>query len=567
MKATYVVLVWEGDRPSPRVSRLIEDLVVQGLSCIDDRPGFAILSTKGFVHQRQEDGSVLLGRWRGRLPLSSTQTRSASERAAAYVSNGWGDYVAIIKASDGTFAMRDPSGAGQAHLVSDRGLTMLSDYLTPALVKAAGFHIGINHNALASCLIDPTSASFAPLLNGVVTLAPGRLVSMAQPHSTTTIWSPAVIPGTLNDDGHAIVAAVDSAVDALSGERTLVQLSGGLDSSIVLGTLARLSRESRAVAIVTSAGDVEESHYAAAAAEQANVPLGISNVTAYPVFQRLMDVEATTHPFIYGTDDAFADAVAAVRRSTRADVVMTGQGGDAVFFQPATFHTATDRFRAMGFRSGLAPLLDDARRARTSIWTHVLPALRDIVRPLALPKDELSGGLLSREFRASHTGYIHPWIADATAAPPGRRLQIVMLANSLNCHSRRPTDLGAPLVHPLLTQPVLEAALSYPTWILSSGPIDRGLARRAFADRIPQSVARRASKGEAAAYYSRSAVANLPFLRRHLLEGAMAEAGMIDVDAMARTLTEEHLFYSLDYRALSMHSRCESWLRAWTSQS
>lgn len=140
-----------------------------------------------------------------------------------------------------------------------------------------------------------------------------------------------------------------------------------------------------------------------------------------------------------------------------------------------------------------------------------------------------------------------------------------MLANSLIFHSARPVDLGLPFFHPLLTQPVLEAALALPTWQLASGPIDRGFARRLFADRLHPDIAARRSKGEAAAFYSRTVVANLPYLRERLLDGALAKAGILDTDRLSRTLTAEHLFYSLDYRAIFLQASAEAWLSSWTA--
>lgn len=140
-----------------------------------------------------------------------------------------------------------------------------------------------------------------------------------------------------------------------------------------------------------------------------------------------------------------------------------------------------------------------------------------------------------------------------------------MLANSLVFHSGRALDLGRPLIHPLLSQPVVESALAIPTWRLATGRLDRGLARSIFADRLHPAVARRRSKGEAAAFYSRAATANLPYLRERLLDGALARAGIIDNAAMEKALTPEYLFHSLDYRALILHAACEAWLSAWAA--
>ncbi|MES3150846.1 asparagine synthase C-terminal domain-containing protein [Sphingomonas faeni] len=565
MTTRFLVLAWRHGDVRDRADAISASFTASGFVRLLERDGLIILAHPDLAYSREGDNGFVLGRRFVRSECDLGNDASGPARAQALTSFGWGNYIAILDGRDGRFAMADPSGAGRGHMISDERLTMVADFLTPTMIASAGYRSTVDLRRLSACLVDPASAPFAPLLSGIRTLVPGRLVNLAPPHDATTIWSPAALVPNGDGDGRGLVSAVDEAVRAFAGRRTLIELSGGLDSSIVLGTMAECALDARAVAIVTSAGDVEEIEYAADAARLANVPLHISRVTAFPEFRRILDAVPTVHPFMYGTDDVFAKAVATARERSGSDVVLTGQGGDAVFFQPATFYTAIDRFRSLGLRSGIGPLLDDARRARTSIWSHMIPALRDRFRPVGLPSDNLSSNLLTESALRSLERSVHPWVEDARSGPPGRLLQITMMANSQNSHSARPTDLGAPLLHPLLSQPVIEAALALPSWVLASGSIDRGCARRVFADRIPKSIARRPSKGEAAAYYSRTTVANLPFLRSHLLDGALASAGIIDVDAMNATLNEDHLFYSLDYRALSMHAKCEAWLRSWQS--
>src|SRR3546814_11360303 len=50
-------------------------------------------------------------------------------------------------------------------------------------------------------------------------------------------------------------------------------------------------------------------------------------------------------------------------------------------------------------------------------------------------------------------------------------------------------------VHPLMSQPIVEACLSVPSWEACRGGIDRSFARRSFARDLPASVIERRVKG------------------------------------------------------------------------
>lgn len=509
-----------------------------------------------------ENGLMLFGSMHGDLP------RPTGHRPVEVLQqlsrSVWGSYLALIASPDGCFAMVDPSGAGRAHLVRDDDLVMVTDRLTPALMDLAGYTISVDLAAVAGCLVDPGTIVPAPLIDGVLPMTPGVMYDLAGKDTPHTIWSPRQIAAG-EGDGSMLRQTVDDAVGAMvNGQTPLLELSGGLDSSILAGIMSALEIEARAVTVELIGGDVDELRYARATAERCGIPLHVGRVADYPPYASFMETEQAAHPYTYGVDDAFAGVVRD-GEAAGTDCVITGQGGDAVFYQPATPYTTIDRFRALGLTSGWGALLDDARRTRSSIWRHLREVARDRLHPQSLPEDELAGNLLTRAALDGRRRFQHPWRFEAKDEPPGRQLHILMLANSLSFHSARAVDLGRPLIHPLLSQPVIEAALAIPTWQLAIGPLDRGLARQLFADRLHPSIAGRRSKGEAGAFYSRAAVANLPYLRERLLDGALAKAGIIDRQAMGRTLTADHLFYSLDYRALILHAAVEAWLSAWTA--
>ena len=120
----------------------------------------------------------------------------------------------------------------------------------------------------------------------------------------------------------------------------------------------------------------------------------------------------------------------------------------------------------------------------------------------------------------------------------------------------------ADLVHPLISQLLIERSLQIPSYILASGGTDRGLARLAFSDKIPAAIAARTTKGGVDAYWNDLVITNLRFLRPFLLDGHLEAAGLIDRRLMSDLLTEQQLIRAVQpLPALLSCLIAEGWLR------
>src|SRR5690606_13563984 len=120
----------------------------------------------------------------------------------------------------------------------------------------------------------------------------------------------------------------------------------------------------------------------------------------------------------------------------------------------------------------------------------------------------------------------------------------------------------APSIFPLLAQPVVEACLAVPSWLWVAGGRDRAVARTAFYMELPTSVSERRSKGAMDAFCARTFDINRARLRPFLLDGLIANAGLLDRDAIDTYLA--HPFASRDrdfYRLLPIIDT-ELWARA-----
>jgi asparagine synthase (glutamine-hydrolysing) len=157
-------------------------------------------------------------------------------------------------------------------------------------------------------------------------------------------------------------------------------------------------------------------------------------------------------------------------------------------------------------------------------------------------------------------------LSDLDDVPPAKRVQIRALTNGQVTQGTHRRSRAVDMLHPLLTQPMLELGLSIPTWELLQEGRERGLARRAFAEWLPDSVARRRGKAGLHSWYARIMAANAPAIRSHLVDGVLADAGLLDRDAMARALEPDELIRDAHGVDLMAAVAVESWVRYWQTQ-
>lgn len=157
----------------------------------------------------------------------------------------------------------------------------------------------------------------------------------------------------------------------------------------------------------------------------------------------------------------------------------------------------------------------------------------------------------------------HPWTRDCDGFGPAKFLQILGVADSVGRHGPSLVTEAVDVRHPLCAQPVIEAGLAIPTPLLATGGRSRGLARYAFADRLPTAISERRSKGDMTRAYGRMIVDNLAMLRPWLMEGRLAANGVIDPAAADAELTRERFLWRGRYSAIMVAAAFEGWARAW----
>lgn len=484
----------------------------------------------------------------------------------------WGSYAALLLRAGGPpHVLRDPSGARDAITWRRANLCLLADDIEGIPASLWPTELALDWDVVTDFIRRPVSAASRSALCGLTSIAPGDLAPMGG-GASQAVWRPdqIVVHAPAADRLSCLRDTVASTVSAMARQAgpLMLETSGGLDSSIVancLGTAAGDRGFEVRLAVNQFVADAEgdERSWARAVCDAARLPLSfIEKPIGQITEQHLTSLSGAMRPAMEALDPIRDQQYLELAKASGVQSLMTGQGGDAVFFQMPTALVVADLIAAEGLGAAFdTRALSVARWLRRSIWS----VLYDAAAKTPLPGARAAARFWGPRAREAPEDIDHPWL-DTLACAPGKRLQIrhIALCQLKFGRSWRGDELD--VLHPLLAQPVVELCLSIPTWDLVHGGRDRGLARAAFAQRLPAAVAQRRSKGILARLYTQRVAASLDVLRPWLLDGLLAEAGVLDRGAVEQALTPEDLIWTGDGFRLFQVAMIEGWARHWQAR-
>jgi asparagine synthase (glutamine-hydrolysing) len=244
-------------------------------------------------------------------------------------------------------------------------------------------------------------------------------------------------------------------------------------------------------------------------------------------------------------------------RAIGADAFASGGGGDDAFCYLRNVLPAIDRLQAEGVRAMLATARDIAVMNHSTFWQ----AMSRIARRLRRGASSRQGPdlrFLAPGLEVSCEG-AEPVEARRIPGKADHVRGVLTIHNYLEGHERASF---APILSPLLSQPIVECCLSIPTWNWCAGGRNRAVAREAFSGRLPRMVMERRSKGSFDAFSALLLQANLDLVRDMLLHGELAAREMLDRKAIQAALDAPSPPAESVTRLLALVD-VESWVQSW----
>jgi asparagine synthase (glutamine-hydrolysing) len=520
------------------------------------------------------NGGALIGHvfsHNGRPLMDDSELLDTSSRrklAHHVLDKYWGEYLLIQEPADDTGAtmiMRDPSG-GVGCVYSLRDGFATSDI---SIATRAGLYTKrVDWKSIHGTLLYPQLKTGRTGLAGLQELLPGcRLHIRDQAATTEQTWSPwdFVSPPRRHVDRHEAQADVRRAVSstvkrwAETDESLLLELSGGLDSSIVAACLLEANARVACCNLVTPVPGADERRYARLMSDLLRTELHAATLG----FENArFDFPPPPHAFAPSTwflQHASDELNESIGRKVGAKSFFSGGGGDTVFGYTRTAAPAADAFKEVGMVAGIKAIHDLAELHQCTFWK----AGRLTLRKLALaPKPPRSA---DRSFVAKspieEAAASHPWFAAPDDALAGDRERIFDLAGTQVFRDGVSRGGTRQLRMPLLSQPVVEACLKVPSWVWITGGRNRALARDAFADILPPAVLYRRSKGTFVNYSGAVFRRNKNQLRDYLLAGELEGHGLLDADGVQRFFDRDLAARDESFMRIFDLCAVENWVR------
>lgn len=485
--------------------------------------------------------------------------RDGEEPAARFAADFWGPCVAFLAWNGDLTVYRDPGGALPCVRVDGPdGLMVVASRVEDAL-WFLGEPPAIDWSRLALFCANPFAPEIDGLVEGIRPLRPGCVASLgargAQPRRA---WDPARLARERAIiDPQEASAAIKEALRLAVGEplsvcaKTVLLLSGGIDSSTLAACLSEIApAEAVSCFNVMSAPDAgDERAYARAVCERFGFALeevALDDSLAY--FAPMTRPGLTSAPTLGCLGNWQRDLVLAQAESHNARVLMSGEGGDAVFGGIAKAIVAADWLwrPGTGAESFFGACLHAAQLSGVSAWRAAGAALdaevkrrfgvewrdantEEAPRNILLAPDA-ARAVASRKPQASVWG-------DPRGLPAAKNYHISSTIALVGRVTEYLLASGHPgEQEPLLTQPVMEACFRAPVSVLTPDGWERGLVRRLYADRLPREIVMRRAKGDPTTGLNAVMQKQRAWLRERLADGALVAQGLVDREFLLTAL-------------------------------
>jgi len=563
-----------GEREQTRTARALAERLAEGATSLIDWRGLLLLHRgAGPIEVLPHGMGFVLGDRFGREPDPSPPCESCIDPTPTWIAERWGAYVAVLidRGFDIVRVLRDPSGARSCFFSEIDGVRVFfsdaEDFLR--LVPETRADLGF----IRAFLRYPPHVGRRTGLEGVEELAPGEYaIYPRQGWRIEAAWTPrdfarANKPLDWRDGKEALRSAANATVKAWgrSHQRIALRLSGGFDSSVMLGLLRRNTEAE--ITCVTEywegapEGDERDHARAVAAANEAELKelrFDPARVNYALCLNAPLTAKPTLTLLTLGNRDltAFYDDLG-------VSLVTSGQGGDHIFQRSRTPWIAAD-----ALCDGVPPgalmqiAIDTARLTGQPVWdvfaAMVIGAAR--LKPPVRPRSNVMGALNPAADDAEAPGD-HAWLANLRWAAPARMLRIHQLLQALSYFDEAALPEGARMHPLLLSQPIVETCLRIPPYVMTAGGKERSLARAAFADIVSLDVVRRVTKGETTRYFAAVLAANEAWIRDILCGGKLVENSVVDADSLKRALAGGWLQDGMAADGLYALIAAECWLR------
>jgi asparagine synthase (glutamine-hydrolysing) len=479
------------------------------------------------------NNGLLLGTVFTKETYESIKAFNKSIKTTDLMNNYWGRFSGVLydASSKKVSLVRDPLGLETLYYMPLQDGILFSNKLIN-LVDLLEEKPEINWHYFAEFLVEQNFLIPQTPFNGITELLPGMHLQadLNGNVNQTFEWH---IPTEKVTDEKAIEDMVfetfknSTQAWAKNSKKITLQLSGGVDSSSILCMLKHVVPNTEIQAVHYNDSKTvasQEIAYAQKMADECNIPLKIMDFQESKMFEPLpadwRPEKPSTGTHGYHTAQKFINIA-------QNSMIFSGQGGDHVFLAPPPEESIADYWLDNGLR-GISTIMHEMTSIYRTSWLVLLKtnvrALKYYLLGKRIPNQYAASDMLAQDFANQlkyESFYLAPYLKKFT---PAKARQIEALYHAVAYKD----DIDPIVTYPLLSLPVVEAALKIPTYLSIKDGYNRYYQRKATSRINPTQVIWRRDKGEVSASVIKGLQKELEPLIELISSGLLLKHGVID---------------------------------------
>lgn len=520
--------------------------------------------SKHFYKNFNEQKFIILGQVYKNLESNKVEEdipnrniNSIEEIASEY----WGNYIAIQARNDKVEIFKAPIGHLSCYYtICRKNNCIIFTNKLFYIFKLLGLRAVFNEHYLLDFLVGTLGSahlSTSTAFQDVYSIPPGVCVSLTLNGtiSSKLVWNISKLTKNANnnlivDNLEGIPARIQFVTRKLTQEKKNIFLdfSGGLDSTALIYSARKCLNSGQTLkAINVSHPNVNSSNELTHARKIAN-ELGIELIE-YDASSAMPFSPPLNNNFFPNKPDASLvkirmemNLISQFANSNNA-VFIGGEGGDHLFMCPPAIESLCDIF----LDKSISGFLQKSKEIGSLHRIHFLHILKVFLknmycyfnRQYTQGLDKLCEGWFNEKIlihALNHKPLLHPFYENYSEfnLQPGKFFQIDSLFHALASISG--SIRGMHVMYPLLSQPIVELALSMPTYLMYNRSYDRYPFRKAISDYYNTDNVWRRAKGEVTGVLQLGIKENKDYVLEKCLEGYLSKNNFLDKDSLRQDI-------------------------------